>query len=586
MFRVIKFRVCALVTVVCLACSSFTRAASLRVEITPRFGGENIQLASFRYQTSAAENFSITRISYLLSEFELQKADGTWLKLPDAAAWLDLEQNRNSFRLDNIPAGNYRVLRFSVGLKPELNHADPAKFPAGHPLNPAVNDLHWSWQGGYIFLAVEGHWRNASGAFDGWAYHLARDKNCARVVLVQPLIIANETKLEIEFDLAALLNGPRPLSFAKDGTSTHSRDGDPISAALVANLPGAFRALGAHVLTDTEIAVANPKPLYLPTNATPYSFKMGATFPIPDLPRDNPLIVERVSLGEKLFHETALSRDDSISCASCHKENAAFSDPRRVSTGVDGRTGKRQAMPLFNLAWKSSFFWDGRAPTLRAQALIPIQDHAEMDESLSNVVKKLSAKDDYCQAFTAAFGTPEITPGKIGLAIEQYVLTLTSFDSKFDRVIRDEAKFTDEEQRGFQLFSTEYDPRRGQFGADCFHCHGGALFQSQTFANNGLDAKFTDLGRYSVTHQESDQGKFAVPSLRNVELTAPYMHDGRFKTLEEAVEHYCTGMVRSATLDPNLAKHPDGGITLSQADKHALVAFLKTLTDERFARAN
>ena len=132
------------------------------------------------------------------------------------------------------------------------------------------------------------------------------------------------------------------------------------------------------------------------------------------------------------------------------------------------------------------------------------------------------------------------------------------------------------------MFHTEYDPYHQQFGADCFHCHGGPLFQSQSFANNGLDTKFTDLGRYLVTGRKGDEGKFAVPSLRNVELTAPYMHDGRFKTLEAAVAHYCTGMKRSTTLDPNLAKHPDGGVPLSEADQKALVAFLKTLTDERF----
>ncbi len=148
--------------------------------------------------------------------------------------------------------------------------------------------------------------------------------------------------------------------------------------------------------------------------------------------------------------------------------------------------------------------------------------------------------------------------------------------------MRGEEKFTAVEQRGFELFSTEYDPRRGQFGADCFHCHGGPLFQSQTFANNGLDAEFKDAGRAKVTGRDFDRGKFAVPSLRNVEVSGPYMHDGRFKTLAEAVEHYATGVRRSATLDPNLAKHPDGGVPLSAEDKAALVAFLKTLTDERF----
>ncbi len=190
--------------------------------------------------------------------------------------------------------------------------------------------------------------------------------------------------------------------------------------------------------------------------------------------------------------------------------------------------------------------------------------------------------NDYPALFTTAFGSPEITAEKISLALENYLLTLTSFDAKFDRVLRGEGKFTPEEQRGFELFSTEYDPRRGQFGADCFHCHGGPLFQSQSFANNGLDDTFADLGRGKITGKKSDDGKFATPSLRNVALTAPYMHDGRFQTLEAVVEHYATGLKRSATLDPNLAKHPDGGVPLSAADKRALVAFLNTLTDAQF----
>ncbi|MCB0221269.1 MAG: c-type cytochrome, partial [Chrysiogenetes bacterium] len=141
-----------------------------------------------------------------------------------------------------------------------------------------------------------------------------------------------------------------------------------------------------------------------------------------------------------------------------------------------------------------------------------------------------------------------------------------------------------EEQRGFELFMTEYDPLRRQYGADCFHCHGGALFQSQTFANNGLDLDYADWGRALVTGNESDSGKFATPSLRNVALTAPYMHDGRFATLEEVVAHYSEGVQRGSTLDPNLAKHLDGGVPLSPEDRQALVAFLKTLTEENDAK--
>jgi cytochrome c peroxidase len=557
--------------------------ASLQVQITPTVSGESLQPASFRYQTSAGESFSVTRVSYLVSDFALQRGDGSWLEFSNSVAWLDHDQNRDSIRLENVPAGEFRSVRFLVGLNTNLNHADIATFPAQHPLNPDVNGLHWSWQGGYIFMALEGLWRNGGGELDGWAYHLARDTNAVRITLAAALTITSETRLELNFDLAAVLNAPRPLSFAHDGSSTHSRDGDPISAALVKNLAGAFSVKRISELTDAEIAVANPKPLYLPAKFTPYGFKMSAIFPIPDLPRDNPLTVERVELGKTLFFDKRVSINNAQSCADCHSPKRAFADSRKVARGAEGQFGPRNSMTLVNLAWKKEFFWDGRAHSLREQVLQPIQNPIEMHQSATNLIAKLATLDNYPALFATAFGSHEITAEKIALALENYLLTLTSFDAKFDRVLRGEEKFTAEEQRGFELFSTEYDPRRGQYGADCFHCHGGPLFQSQGFANNGLDSDFSDIGRCKVTGKNADAGKFSVPSLRNVAVTAPYMHDGRFQTLAEVVEHYCTGVKRSTTLDPNIAKHPDGGVPLSDVDKAALVAFLKTLTDAQFA---
>src|SRR5262249_32815822 len=156
---------------------------------------------------------------------ELQCNNGSWLVLSNSAAWLDLGQNRNTFRLENVPSGEFTTIRFLVGLSTNLNHVNPAHFPPGHPLNPDVNDLYWGWQGGYVFLALEGLWRNSAGELDGWAYHLARDTNAVRVTLAAPLKIRNETRVELDFDLATAFNAPCPISFTKDGTSTHSRDG-------------------------------------------------------------------------------------------------------------------------------------------------------------------------------------------------------------------------------------------------------------------------------------------------------------------------------------------------------------------------
>lgn len=554
-------------------------SAALEVAIRHTFAGEPLLFDSLRYENLARETLSFTRVSYLLSGFALEREDGTWAEIADQHAWMDAVTRRTVAVFEDLPPGKYRALRFHIGPDATANAADAAKFPAGHPLNPNLNGLHWSWQGGYIFLAVEGKFRTGAAEPKGYAHHLARDPNRTRISLTAPIDLTHDAGVQIDFDLAALLNAPRPLSFEKDGVATHSRDGDPVAAALVANLPGAFRVTRVDSAAPAISRPSSLKPLYLPEKFTPFRFTMSRTFPVPDLPRDNPLLEERVALGKALFHETALSRDATISCASCHVANFAFTDPRRFSLGVRGQKGVRNGMPLFNLAWKTSYFWDGRAPTLRAQALMPIEDHTEMDETLDRVVVKLTENPTYAPLFADAFGSTEITAEKIGLALENFLLTLTAYDSKFDRALGGKATFTDDERRGFELFMTEFDPRTGQRGADCFHCHGGPLFSDHQFHNNGLPPG-EDAGRFKVTNLESDRGKFATPSLRNVVRTAPYMHDGRFATLEEVVAHYSSGVQRNPSLDPNLAKHPDGGLQLSAEDQRALVAFLKTLTEE------
>jgi cytochrome c peroxidase len=554
-------------------------AASLELTIDPVFNGEPLRLDSLRYETSAKETLSVTRLSYLLSGFAVQCEDGQWTEIPDTIAWIDDAKRRNTILLEKLPAENFRSIRFHIGPDAKQNSADVTKFPADHPLNPNLNGLHWTWQTGFIFMAIEGHYRTGNTEPKGYAHHLARDPNRTRITLTARLDLTHDAGALLHLDIATLLNAPRPLSFEKDGAATHSREGDPVSAALVANLPGAFRV---HRIVSSAPVVRNlppVTPIDLPEKFTPYRFTMSRTFPVPDLPRDNPLIDERVALGEKLFHEKSLSRDGTISCASCHHADAAFTDKLAISKGIDGRIGDRNSMPLFNLAWKREFFWDGRAKSLREQTLMPIADHREMDESLDSVVEKLSAAPAYAPLFKAAYKSPGITSEKISLALEQFLLTLSARDSRFDRAMAGKAALTEEEKRGFELFMTESDPRTGQFGADCFHCHGGALFSDHQFHNNGLSGD--DRGRAKITGSAADERKFSTPSLRNVALTAPYMHDGRFATLEEVIEHYSSGVQRSATLDPNLAKHPANGLNLSATDKAALVAFLKTLTDEK-----
>ncbi len=318
-------------------------------------------------------------------------------------------------------------------------------------------------------------------------------------------------------------------------------------------------------------------------DATPYALEYGQ-FPAPTIAWDNSLTVQGVKLGRMLFYETDLSLDGSMSCASCHRQQHAFSVSLQFSSGVHGLPGGRQSMGVFNMAWNTNnFFWDGRAVLLRDQSLRPIEDSLEMAETLVNVIAKLSAKPAYRDQFTRAFGSAEINAERMSLAMEQFMNSIVSVDSKYDRSLLGQVALTDSEERGRELFFAEYDPFfPATSGADCAHCHAPRNFENDQFMNNGLesDGTVTDYGRELVTGSAADRGKMKVPSLRNVQLTAPYMHDGRFQTLEQVVEHYNSGLQPSSTLDPALENTRVTGLMLSAQDKQDLVAFLRTLTDE------
>jgi len=335
------------------------------------------------------------------------------------------------------------------------------------------------------------------------------------------------------------------------------------------------------------IACGKEEPMeMLSIDETPYVLEYG-NLPPPDLPTDNALTEQGVKLGRMLFYEKMLSKDGTQSCASCHNQADGFSDSLQFSIGIEMLPGTRQAMSVFNMAWNSNeFFWDGRAHLLRDQSLLPIQDPLEMNETLENVVSKLGESQTYKDQFVRAFGSEEVNPEKISLAMEQFMLSIVSSNSKYDQFLVGEAEFTESEERGRLLFETEYNPFfPDQSGADCAHCHGGANFENDLYMNNGLDldADFLDIGREMVTQDISDKAKFKVPTLRNIEVTAPYMHDGRFETLEEVVDQYNLHVQQSSTLDPSLIQVVDnGGLNLSQQDKTDLINFLKTLTDQEF----
>ena len=556
--------------------------AGVSLEFRHLWEGKPFAIPSGPFITGSGETIELSRLAYLLSEPRLlsrgnNASSGTWLRRHDWFAYIDGSSPGGISRLalGELPLRSYNVLQFHVGLDPETDEADPDQYPASHPLNPNLNNLHWDPQGGYIFLAMEGHLRK-NGDTGGFTYHLGNSWNRTTISLPLSLDLTGPAIIGIDVHLDRLFNGDEPLQIAAN-PSTHSRKGDGIARLLKDRLPSTFAVREIRQVRPPAPSDSPPPGKLI---GTPYRFRLARGFPIPKLPTTPPLTNEGVALGKRLFHDPLLSGTNKQSCSSCHQTTHALSDPRRFSEGASGSRGTRNSMPLFNLAWKDSFFWDGRAPSLRAQAVQPIQSPIEMHESLPNAIAELEAAN-YGPLFQAAFGTAGITEARLGIALEQFLLTRTSYSSRFDQAARGKEELTDEEKRGFELFMTEHDPRRGLRGADCFHCHGGALFTDHRFHNNGLRDD-DDRGLESVTGRPTDRNRFITPSLRNIALTAPYMHDGRFETLEAVISHYDSGLHRSSTLDPNLAKHPREGLGLSEEDKNSLVSFLRTLTDPQF----
>lgn len=300
-------------------------------------------------------------------------------------------------------------------------------------------------------------------------------------------------------------------------------------------------------------------------------------------PPDNPITDHGATLGRVLFYDKNLSANRTVACASCHVAELGFSDDRVFSEGFEGGLTERHSMGLVNARFyrSRSFFWDQRAETLEVQVLMPFQDEVEMGMTLEGLVARIEAGDYYPPLFEAAFGDPEVTPDRISKAIAQFVRSIVSFDSKYDEGraqvphrLASFPNFTAQENRGKWLFSNT--PPNG--GVACAFCHGGEAQLAIEATNNGLDPDHsTDRGYGGVTNRIADGSKFKVPSLRNVELRPPYMHDGRFATLEEVIEHYSENVQRNPNLGPPFIGL--GSLRLSDGDKAALVAFLRTLTD-------
>jgi len=318
---------------------------------------------------------------------------------------------------------------------------------------------------------------------------------------------------------------------------------------------------------------------------TPYPFSGLEHFPPMPVNRDNIVTLEGADLGRYLFYDPLLSRDSSVSCASCHQQQFAFADGKKFGTGIDGKIQKRNTTPLFNLAWYNAFFWDGRSPTIEQQVFVPVSGHEEMDLNWKAATKRINANKFYRIKFKDAFGEVIIDSVLIAKAIAQFERTLISNQSKYDRVLRGEDIFTHDEREGFIIMNE-------MVKGDCLQCHttdADALGTTGKFSNNGLDNisdanKFTDKGLGAITGKITDNGKFKIPSLRNVGFTAPYMHDGRFNTLEEVVNFYSEGVNKCANIDSKMEHAHQRGVQLDSVQKKQVITFLLTMNDSLFVK--
>ena len=305
-------------------------------------------------------------------------------------------------------------------------------------------------------------------------------------------------------------------------------------------------------------------------------FKKPAHFPEPVYRfESNPVTKEKFELGKKLFYETLLSANNTVSCGSCHIQTSAFTHHgHTISHGIEDRLGTRNSPALFNLAWSPSFMWDGGIADLDLQSVAPITNHVEMDETMENVFQKLSATAPYPSMFEKAYGTKEITTVNFLKALSQFMLMCVSSNSKYDSVMRQDpgVHFSADELAGRALVKQK-----------CGNCHSEPLFTDQSFRNNGLiPSSINDEGRFIITQLPSDRYKFKVPSLRNLAYTAPYMHDGRLFTLEGVLDHYSKHLQAIENLDPLLQQNGVPGIPLNNEERKTMLAFLNTLNDRSF----
>ena len=496
------------------------------------------------YRNAAGNAYGVMRLQYFVSDLTLRRADGTSVRVDDTH-YVDIAEPSTLHHrpAQPVPAGQYAAVELVVGIPKERNLS--GAFPS-----PPESLMEWPDQmgGGYHYMKLEGRFVDRDGQLASFKLHTGMSMGMDHAVPIrldgQALVVGgDELEIEIVMDVAEWFEHPHVYDL---DAYVPGMMGNPTAQALA-------EENGRDVFT---IGYVGAPRAFVPT---PYAIPLPSNVPLAmAVPADNPTTVEGVALGRRLYYDPRLDGVADRACAGCHVQSASFTS-RRVP-GVPAHV---------NLGFSDVFLWDGRVEGTLEDVM-----RFEVEEFFRADLAALAADPVYPEMFAHAFGPGPITTGRAARALAQFQRTLVSFDSRYDRAQRGEGSLSEAETRGAAIFF-------GETG-DCFHCHGTVLFTDQRFHDMGLDAEPVRRGRADVTGDPTDVGAFKTPTLRNVALTAPYMHDDRYETLEEVVDFYSEGLQDSPTVDPLMRNVAGGGFGLTAEQKADLVAFLHTLTDRAF----
>lgn len=495
------------------------------------------------YTTPLGTTFGVARLTYFVSNLRLKQANGDRLAL-GGVAYVDVKDPSTLQMQVSLPlhaTGN--TLMFTVGMGPQDNTSGRFELPP-----QSLMEWPQTMGGGYHHMKLEGRYRDAAGQAINYTVHTGplngSDYSVTAEVPLNDLVLDDGAEVELVMDVTRWFEAYDLNAYG----------------AGVMNIPAAQALLQTNGARAFSVGYTGPLRHTEPT-APPQAVTLDypAGVPIPMVvPLDNPTTAQGVALGRRLYYDPQLDGVASRACADCHHQGGAFSSTN--GTGV---------LPHINLGFNTSFLWDGLVSSGLEDAMV-----FEVEEFFATSVDRLGQDAVYPPMFEAAFGPGSITTQKAAYALAQFQRTLLSFNSRYDQHLRGEVELNASERRGMEVFFTE--------AGDCFHCHGTLLFTDNLFHNTGLDMVSEREGLMAVTHDAADRGRFKTPTLRNIALTAPYMHDDRYGSLGQVINFYSEGLHNAPGIDPLMKRAATGGIQLTPLQKADLLAFLQTLSDTTF----